>query len=254
MFRDDYAGLMCGRFAMDDTVNEMVTEFVEKTGRTPSEWRPGWTPSWNISPTESIPLLFESRKGDAEPVIRFEPAYWSLVPSWSKTLKQKFPTFNARAEGIAEKSTWRGPVKSHRAIVLANGYYEWQGEKGHKTPFFIRHPEDRVIGFAGLYSWWADPEKPKDDESRWTLTATILTSDAVQTLADIHDRNPVILPEHMWEHWIDPSVTGDQDLVDEAVRAGVSMASELAFDEVAPLASGADGPELVRPVGSSAQG
>jgi putative SOS response-associated peptidase YedK len=239
---------MCGRFAMDDTVNELVTDFVEKTGRMPQDWRPGWAPSWNISPTESIPVLFESGRTGEEPRMRFEPAYWSLVPSWSKTLKVKYPTFNARAEGITEKPAWRGPIRSHRAIVLANGYYEWQGEKGHKTPYFIRHPDAHVIGFAGLYSWWADPAKAKDDESRWVLTATIITSDAVQTLADIHDRNPVILPEDMWEHWIDPSVAGDQRLVDEAVRAGVAAAGELVFDQVAPIPSGADGPELVVPV------
>jgi putative SOS response-associated peptidase YedK len=37
-----------------------------------------------------------------------------------------------------------------------------------------------------------------DDESRGALTATIITSDAVETLADIHGRNPVIFPEHTW--------------------------------------------------------
>ncbi|MFF1573919.1 SOS response-associated peptidase [Leifsonia sp. NPDC058292] len=237
---------MCGRFAMDDKVNAAITEFVESTGKMPEDWRPGWEPSWNIAPTENIPLLFESGKGEAKPQIRFEPAYWSLVPSWSKTLKLKASTFNARAEDMAEKPLWRGPVKSHRAIVLANGYYEWQGPKGHKIPYFIRYPDDQVMGFAGLYSWWADPSKDRDDDSRWRLTATIVTSDAVQTLADIHDRNPVILPQRMWEHWIDPTVAGDQALVDEAVRAGVAEAESLRFDQVGPVRG--DGPELIEPV------
>jgi len=238
---------MCGRFAMDDKVNELITEYVAAGGRA-SDWKPGtWTPSWNIKPTQQIPVLAETKHGDDEPQLRFETAYWSLVPSWSKTLKLKYPTFNARAEGITEKNTWKGPLKSHRAIVLANGYYEWQtASDGKKTPYFIHHPEAPVIGFAGLYSWWPDPEKSSDDDSRWKLTATILTSDAVQTLADIHDRNPVILPQEMWEHWIDPTIVGDQALVDEAVRAGVAQAGELIFDQVAPLRG--DGPELIEPV------
>lgn len=232
---------------MDDSVNEMVTEFVTTTGKKPEEWRPGWEPSWNISPTENIPILFESAKGGDTPQIRFEPAHWSLVPGWSKTLKLKASTFNARAEDIAEKPMWRKPLQSHRAIVLANGYYEWQGPKGHKTPFFIRYPDDgHLMGFAGLYSWWPDPEKDREDPDRWTLTATIVTSDAVRTLADIHDRNPVILPESMWEHWIDPTVTGDQTLVDDAVRAGVAEAETLRFDIVGPVRG--DGPELIQPI------
>lgn len=94
---------------MDDKVNAAITEFVASTGKMPEDWRPGWEPSWNIAPTENIPLLFESGKGEAEPQIRFEPAYWSLVPSWSKTLKLKASTFNARAEDMAEKPLWRGP-------------------------------------------------------------------------------------------------------------------------------------------------
>lgn len=239
---------MCGRFAMDDTVNELITDFVTETGRRPDEWRPGWEPSWNIAPTANIPVLFESAKGGDTIEPRFETAYWSLVPSYSKTLKLKYPTFNARAEGITEKPTWKRPVELHRAIILANGYYEWQGVKGHKTPFFMHDPDEPIVGFAGMYSWWPDPEKDPDDDTRWTLTATILTSDAVQTLADIHDRNPVILPRQKWAWWTDPSLVGDQALVDEAVKFGVAAAGDLVFDEVAPIPSKADGPELIIPV------
>jgi putative SOS response-associated peptidase YedK len=236
---------MCGRFAMDDRVNAEITEFVEATGRRPEEWTADWEADYNIAPTDDVPVLIDSAKTRE---LRFERAHWSLVPSWSDTLKLKFPTFNARAEDIAEKSTWRKPVQSHRAIVLARGYYEWQGPKGHKTPYFIRYPEGRLMGFAGLYSWWRDHSKEEDDPERWVLTATILTSDAVQTLADIHDRNPVILPEELWQQWIDPSIVGDQALVDEAVRAGVAEAQTLQFDQVAPFKTSDDGPQLIQPV------
>lgn len=227
---------------MDDTVNELITEFVLATGKGPQEW----TPSWNIAPTDDIPVLFASKR-DEGVENRFELGYWSLVPSFSKTLKTTYPTFNARAEGITEKAAWKKPVRSQRAIIPALGYYEWQGEKGRKTPYFIRDPHDDVLGFAGLYNWWRDHQKADDDPTRWRLTATILTSDAVQTLADIHDRNPVILPRELWQHWIDPTVVGDQALVDEAVRAGVAVASGLEFYEVGPVRD--DGPELIEPQG-----
>lgn len=67
-----------------------------------------------------------------------------------------------------------------------------------------------------------------------------------QTLASIHDRNPVILPQRMRQHWIDPTVAGDQALVDEAVRAGVAEATSLRFDQVGSVRG--DGPELIEPV------
>lgn len=227
---------------MDDTVDALIEEFVLATGKGPQEW----TPSWNIAPTDDIPVLFASKR-ESGVENRFEIGHWSLVPSFSKTLKTTYPTFNARTEGITEKASWRKPIRSQRAIIPALGYYEWQGEKGHKTPYFIRDPHDDVLGLAGMYSWWRDPTKADDDPDKWRLTATILTSDAVKTLADIHDRNPVILPRDLWQHWIDPTVVGDQALVDEAVRAGVAQASALEYYEVGPVRD--NGPELIEPVG-----
>lgn len=230
---------------MDDRVNAEITEFVTRTGRRPDEWAPDWESAFNIAPTEDIPVLLDSAKTGE---LRFERARWSLVPAWSPTLKPKFPTFNARAEGMAEKNTWKKPLQTHRAIVLARGFYEWTGEKGHKTPWFMSNPDGALLGFAGLYSWWPDPSKDADDPDRWTLTATIVTSDSVKTLAGIHDRNPVILPEDLWLHWIDPTITGDQALVDEAVRAGVTEAEHLRIDQVRPFTAKDDGPQLIEAV------
>ncbi|WP_022880932.1 SOS response-associated peptidase [Gryllotalpicola ginsengisoli] len=237
---------MCGRFALDDKVNQLITDFVMSGGRLDDYVPASWVPSWNISPTDRIGVILETKKGDAPPQRRFETAYWSLIPSWSKEKKLKFPTFNARAETAAEKAMFKPSVVSKRAIIPANGYYEWQTVGKTKTPYFIHPPGDELLGMAGLYSWWADPAYDKDDPDRWLLTATILTADTVQTLADIHDRNPVMLPRELWEHWIDPTVVGDQRLLDEAVAASLEVASGLEFTRVGPVKG--DGPELIRPL------
>ena len=143
---------------------------------------------------------------------------------------------------------FKASVASRRAIVPAIGYYEWQTDPvtKKKTPYFIHLPDGELMGFAGLYAWWADPAKDHGDPERWHLTATILTADAVQTLEHIHDRNPVPLPRELWDHWVDPTVVGDQALLDEAVRAAVGVAESLAFDRVGPVTG--DGPELIRPI------
>lgn len=234
---------MCGRFAMDKETDDMIQEFVAEGG----DFR-NWRPSYNISPTDQIPVFLESKRKDEPSVRRLELARWSLVPSWSKELKTKVPTFNARAETAAEKPMFKASVASRRAIVPAIGYYEWQTDPvtKKKTPYFIHARDGELLGFAGLYAWWADPALERDDPERWHLTATILTSDAVQTLADIHDRNPVPLPRELWDHWVDPTVVGDQDLLDEAVRAALPVAGDLVFDRVGPVTG--DSPELIRPL------
>ncbi|GAA3271035.1 hypothetical protein AAU01_13300 [Paenarthrobacter aurescens] len=33
-----------------------------------------------------------------------------------------------------------------------------------------------MLGFAGLYEFWPDPELPEDDPERWLLTCTVLTT------------------------------------------------------------------------------
>ncbi len=58
----------------------------------------------------------------------------------------------------------------------------------------------------------------------------------------------MILPQHMWLHWMDPTIVGTQELVDEAVRAGVAEASSLTFDQVAPFKVSDNGPQLITPL------
>lgn len=232
---------MCGRFALDKDTDELIATFVAEHGLAALK---DWRPSWNIKPTQQIPVLLESAKGKEEVRRRLDLGRWSLVPPWAKELRLKFPTFNARAENITTKPTWKSPVKSKRAIIPASGYYEWQkNPDGSKTPHYIHMPDHQTLGFAGLYSWWPDPAVPDDDERRWHLTATILTSDAVDQLVGIHDRNPVPLPHDFWDTWLDPEIEGDQSLVDAAVQAALPVAETLEAYPVRPLRG--DGPELI---------
>lgn len=234
---------MCGRFAISDETNELLEEIVEQHGiRALQHWR-DYLPAYNIKPTQQVPVILHSKREGADVIAA---ARWSLVPPWSKELASRFPTFNARSEGITEKATWKGPVKSSRCLIPASGYFEWTGEKPPKTPHWL-HPIDRpMLMFAGLYSWWADPSLPAADDARWHLTATILTMSTVPELAAIHDRNPVGLPEAMWWDWIDPEQTGDQAFVDAAVVESRPVMAGLAEYVVAPLRG--DGPGLIEPV------
>ena len=241
--RANVAG-MCGRFAVDSEINELIEEFVA-TGGDVNDWRP----SYNIRPTDPVPIVLESAQRSSEApgsvVRRLELARWSLVPSWSKELKTKFPTFNARSEDVATKSTFKASVATKRAIIPAAGYYEWHTVGKTKTPFYIHDPVG-TIGFAALYSWWRDHSLADDDPLRWVLTATILTMPAVPHLAEIHDRNPVPLPRSFWDDWLSTEIDGDQGFVDAAVAASFDTAQSLAFHQVAPL--GENGPSLIEPV------
>jgi hypothetical protein len=49
------------------------------------------------------------------------------------------------------------------------------------------HPvsPDGVLSFAGLYEWWPDPSKTKDDPDRWLWAAVIITTDAIGPAGEI---------------------------------------------------------------------
>ena len=220
---------MCGRFAVDSQINELIEEFVADGGSVHD-----WAPNFNIAPTDPVPVVLERAKdGTLERSI--ELGRWSIVPSWSKELKTKFPTFNARSETVAEKASFKASVVSKRALIPARGYYEWHTEGKVKTPHFIG-PSEGHVAFAGLYSWWR-----ANSESEWMLTATILTMPSVPELAGIHDRNPVMLPRDWWDDWLNPALAGDQSFVDAAVAAAVPVAAGLDSYEVGPVRDNSPG-------------
>lgn len=241
---------MCGRFAMDDTVNELITEFVETTGLGPEDWRADWKPSYNIRPTDPVPILLETLADRSEPdgptLRRAELAQWWLTPSFSKQLRSTQPLFNARSETVTEKASFREPIKRQRAIIPAIGYYETHSDGSSKVPYFIQ-PESGLLHFAGLYTWWADPAKDRSDSSRWHLTTTILTREAVGDVAWVHDRTPVTLPHELINDWVDPKTVGDQAFVEAMVDAATPVAEGLTFHRI-PSPIRGDSVEMIQPV------
>ncbi|MBA7550789.1 hypothetical protein ES705_43312 [subsurface metagenome] len=62
---------------------------------------------------------------------------WGLIPFWAKDAKTadkiRMRTFNARAETIAEKASYKHAIRTKKCLVLTNGFYEWQTMEKNKT-------------------------------------------------------------------------------------------------------------------------
>lgn len=197
-------------------------------------------PSWNIAPTQSIPLIT-----GAPPERRLAPARWSLVPSWADDLKLKFPTFNARIETAAQKRTFAPSVASKRCIIPFDGYYEWRREGAENVPHFVSRTDQQPLSLAGLYAWWQSPV-----DHTWHLTATILTSAAAGELAALHDRMPVLVHPSRLDEWLDPAHSATQADLDALAAAQGELVEDLRVVAVNPLRG--NGPECIAPrVGSA---
>ncbi|HXD62741.1 MAG TPA: SOS response-associated peptidase [Lacisediminihabitans sp.] len=223
---------MCGRF-VSSLGNEELGEIFDTT----VIGDPIPVPSWHVHPTDRVQFV---RQSSNDGVRHLDSAVWNLARPRQDSLAGR-PLINIRAESAAQKFGYA--MKTHRGIMPASGYFEWQVRAGKKVPYFI-HSEGRALAFASLYWWWRDLAVPQDHPGAWVLTAAHITTDAAPHLHSIHDRNPVVLPEEFWGEWLDPHQAGDQSLMDAAVAASVPVAESLDFREVRPFGSKDDGPQL----------
>src|SRR6266568_1519052 len=148
---------MCGRFVSPE---EATIERYWHLGRHNFKLLPR---RFNVFPTDTVQFL--RRPSNSEGL---ELGRWGLVPHWWKEAKPPKMSFNARVEEAAGKPMWRDAWSRARCLIPAEGWYEWQavervdpatGEiKRAKQPHFIRHADGRGICFAGLMSYWKNPE------------------------------------------------------------------------------------------------
>ncbi len=221
---------MCGRFDQSQTARYYASVF----GWADAVYDSEADPAFNVPPGTYRPVMHVQ---DGER--RVDDVYWSYQARWAK---DKVPvTINARMDKLANRY-WRGLLKSGRAIVPAEGWYEWTGEKGHKQPWHI-HRKDRaplymlaLANFGGF------------TENRAEAGFVLVTDDATGGMLDIHDRRPVVLEAHDAELWLDPSLSPDAAL--ELARRSALPADAFEWHKVSTRVNraGSGGPEIAQPL------
>jgi putative SOS response-associated peptidase YedK len=210
---------------------------------------------YNVAPTKEIYAVVERPpKGEEVAERQLRTMTWGLVPSWAKDPKIGSRMINARMETVAEKPAYRRAFEKRRAILPADGYYEWyvteeltKAGKPKKQPFFIRPQDGGMLAMAGLYELWRDPTKAEDDPTRWLWTATVITTTATDDLGRIHDRMPLMLPRASYDAWLDPTPRPTAELLDLLEPAAPGR---LEAYPVSTLVSNVanNGPQLLEPL------
>ena len=188
---------MCGRYTLSQP-GDIVTELGAETAGIQV------VPRFNIAPTQDAPVVRATRDGSARELRMMR---WGLIPFWAKDASIGNRMINARSESAAEKASFKNPLKRSRCLVLADGFYEWRKMKGGKQPYFIHLAGQRPFTLAGLWDRWAKgPGGPVE-------SFTILTTDANERVAPLHNRMPVILDAASRDIWLDRSVDDASALV-----------------------------------------
>jgi putative SOS response-associated peptidase YedK len=180
---------MCGRYAIITPPAELKAAFGYAE-------QPNFPPRYNIAPTQPVPVVHHS-EGERH----FTLMRWGFIPGWVKDLK-RFPLINnIRSETATEKASFRAAFQRRRALMPADGFYEWQRLGKSRRAFLIRRPDCKPFAFAGLWETWSTSDGSELD------TAAMLTTHANGLISAIHDRAPVILLQRDYDMWLDPMTT-----------------------------------------------
>ncbi len=160
-------------------------------------------PDYNIAPTKQVYAVLERPGDPAERQLRV--LNWGLVPSWAKDVSNAAKLTNARIETAAEKPSFSRAFAARRAIVPADGYFEWRRQDGGvKQPYYLHRPDDQPLALAALYELWRNPAHENGHPQAWWWSATILTTESTGALRDIHDRTPMLVRPDAWDAWLSP--------------------------------------------------
>jgi putative SOS response-associated peptidase YedK len=188
---------MCGRYRLARK-KEILAQFFN------FENDVDWSPRFNVAPGRSVAVI----RQDATQTIRScSLMRWGLVPFWAKHAKIGYKMMNARTETVAGKLAFRVPFKSRRCLIPADGFCESAKEGTKKIPSCFAMADDSIIGFAGIWDQWVNPENTV------VKTFSIITTSANPLVAGIHEPMPVILERGNYDVWLDPKFRNLEDLL-----------------------------------------
>jgi putative SOS response-associated peptidase YedK len=182
--------VMCGRFFIDtDDIDpwmaSIIAEVNFKYANTPAL---GNMSRGEIFPTNTVPVL-AAENGACQ----------AFLMSWGfARYDGKGRVINARSETAGQRPMFRESMLKRRCLIPARHYYEWKAnEKGNKTKYAIGFKDRSILYLAGLYR--PSPGfKPADNVPEFV----ILTRSASSSIASIHDRMPVLVPECLSREWL----------------------------------------------------
>lgn len=183
---------MCGRFVQKD-LKDLADAF---DARLRDDLEPRLlAPRFNIAPTADIGVIGLDRTGTRT----VTAMRWGLVPSWANDATGAARMNNARSESAADKPSFRDAWQKRRAVIPADGFYEWPQKGDRKQPWYVARTDGRPMGFAALWDVW----RGGDDGP--LFTCCILTAAANDEMGRIHERTPVMLMDDAAvANWLSP--------------------------------------------------
>lgn len=173
---------MCGRYSLTSSLDALLPRL---QGPLPAGLVQYYQPRPLIRPGEPV-LLQRQEHGSMEIAL----VLWGLLPEWRKDPLEAPRPFNARAETVAEKASFRGPWRHRRGLLPADAFYE----KGHR----IARSDGAPFWLAAIWDRWIGPDGSEVE------SCCVLTTRPNALVAPLHERMPVLIPEGLEQAWCEP--------------------------------------------------
>jgi putative SOS response-associated peptidase YedK len=132
-------------------------------------------------------------------------ARFGLIPAWAKDDTISRHTYNARAETVKEKPSYRTSWRHRRyAIALLDNFYEPSYVAGKAERWQIALASKEPFGIASLWDTWTDPTS---GEFVTSFTMLTVNADEHPVMQQFHrpgdeKRTPVVLAPAQFDEWL----------------------------------------------------
>ncbi len=225
---------MCGRIALF-TPPQRLARLLEAALAAGID--PDGEASWNVGPQRELFGVADAGRGRVLGQYR-----WGLVPWWAADPSQSRQSFNARAETVATKPSFRDAFERQRLLVPVDGFFEWDRRTEDKVPHYFTRTDGGPLVLAGLYDRWRDRAAPRDAPR--LATCAVVTTTPGEDIDGIHNRMPVVLEPDSYELWLTGTMD-ERDALLGLLRPAEpgTLVHHLVDRRVGNVAN--DGPELI---------
>lgn len=183
---------MCGRLSLTAADHRAAARMLAEAipafkAQSLAPWleQAGYSPRSNVGPGQDHWLI---RGRGTRPIL--DRGRWGMA---APDKPQKL-VINARGETVDRRPMFRGAFAQRRALIPADGFFEWSGEKGRRQPHWFHHPDRAALLFAAVF----DAPRPDAPLPRFS----IITVPASASVAPIHHRMPAIVETAAVDTWL----------------------------------------------------
>ncbi len=139
-----------------------------------------------------------------------ESAWWGFLIGGEPS---KFPSINTRSERLQDRP---GGLKT-RGIVPATSWYEMQKPQ--------RKWHEFLVDDGALFGMAAVTQRGRAADGTWFTCYSIVMRPALDHLAELHDRMPLLIPASLSHDWLTAEPT--REIIDEAILASDEIAARV---------------------------